>query len=348
MNRIIKSTIMFAAVALCAISCTKQEPVGFKYTTLEEKNPALYQEYLEGLRAYRATDHKVMIARVDNIATTPVGRADHLNSIPDSVDFIVLNSPVVSEAVLSEAATLREVKAQKTLLSIDYTAIDKAYQLYVEDFVAPEPEEGKEPETPITEEEFIGEAVKGFLEIFERTNLDGFLASYEGKNPASLTTEDSTAVASLQTAFFGPLVSRIGSTGKTFFFEGNARNIIVEKELKVLELAKYIIAPVESKTNALAIDNVVLNMLTSDFVPKDKFVAGVAALDVTDKQATNGLFSGESSAAVGAAYWALTPAAGYSKCGVCVNHAQYDYYHIGADFCEIRKAISVMNPSPVK
>lgn len=342
MNKIIKTISLFAVVALAAVSCNKwtsQEPVGFKYTTLEEKNPALYQQYLESVRAYRASDHKVTIARVDNIATTPVGRADHLNALPDSVDFIVLNSPVVSEAVLAEAKTLLETKVQKTLLSIDYTAIDKAYQLYVEDF------EGEEGEEPISEEEFIGDAVKEFLTVFEKTQLEGILASYNGKNPASLTSADSTVVKSLQSAFFAPIVARIASTGKTFFFEGIARNLILDED--VLGLAKYIIVPVESKTSALAIDNAVLNTLAPQ-VPADKIVAGVTALDVTDKQATDGLFSGESSAAVGAAYWAATPSADYTKCGICVNHAQFDYYHIGADYCEIRKAISVMNPSPIK
>lgn len=342
MNRIFKTLVLFAAVALCGVGCSKwteQQAVDFKYTTLEEKNPGLYQEYLKSLCAYRETEHPVMIVRIDNVATTPIGRAEHINSVPDSVDFIVLNSPVVSEVVLAEAKELREKKAQKTLLSIDYATIDKAYQLYVEDFV------GEEGQEPMPETDFIDNVVKEFLTVFETTKLDGILASYNGKNPASLTSEESTAVKSLQSAFFAPIVARIASTGKTFFFEGNARNLILDED--VLGLAKYIIVPVESKTNALAIDNVVLNTLAPQ-VPEDKIVAGVTALDVTDKQATDGLFSGESSAAVGAAYWAVTPAADFSKCGVCVNHAQFDYYHIGADYCEIRKAISVMNPSPIK
>lgn len=341
MNKIFKTISMFAVVALAAVSCNKwtsQEPVGFKYTNLQEKNPALYEQYLEGIRAYRATDHQVMIARVDNIATTPVGRADHLNAIPDSVDYIVLNSLVVSDAVLAEAKTLRETKAQKTLLSIDYATIDKAYQLYVEDFV------GEEGQEPMPETDFIDNAIKELLSVFEKTQLDGILASYSGKNPAAMNDDELAKVKDLQNAFFG-FVVRLQSTGKTFFFEGNAKNLVCDPS--VLELARYIIVPVESKTSALAIDNAVLNTISVN-VPKTKFVAGVAALDVTDKQATDGLFSGESSAAVGAAYWAATPSKEYTKCGVCVNHAQFDYYHIGADYCEIRKAISVMNPSPIK
>lgn len=338
MNRIFKTSIMFAAVALCAISCSKwteQEPVDFKHVTIEEKNPDLYKKYQEALRAYRASDHKVMIARVDNIAGIPVGRAEHLNSLPDSVDYIVLNnSAAISEIVLSEAAELRKTKAQNTLMAIDFTSLDKAYALYAE-----------ETESPISEEEYISNAVAEFLGTFDSANLDGILASYNGKNPASMQSEETAAVKALQKAFLGPIVEKISATGKTFFFEGNARNIIIEED--VLGLAKFIIVPVESKTTALAIDNVVMNMLATG-VPADKFVAGVAALDVTNSQATDGLFSNESSAAVGAAYWAVTSAADFSKCGVCVNHAQYDYYHIGADFREIRKAISVMNPSPVK
>lgn len=338
MNRIIKST-MFAVMALCAISCsdwTEQETVGFEYNNLDKTNPALYQKYLEGIRTYRASNHQVMIARIDNVATVPVGRAEHLNAIPDSVDYIVLNSAVVSDIVLAEAATLRETKAQKTLLSIDFAAIDKAYNLYKEEL-----EEGVEP---MSEEAYIDAAVQDFLKVYDATKLDGILASYNGKNPASMPEDEYNATVSLQTAFFAPLVAKI-SGDKTFLFAGNARNIITDVD--VLGTAKYIIVPVESKTSGLAIDNVVLDMIAPQ-VPTDKFIAGVAALDITDKQATDGLFSGESSAAVGAAYWASTPSADFTKCGVCVNHAQFDYYHIGADYCEIRKAISVMNPSPIK
>lgn len=341
MNRIFKTLVLFAAVTLCSVGCSKwteQQAIDFKYTTLEEKNPALYDSYLASLREYRKTAHQVMIVRVDNVPSVPVGRAEHLNSIPDSVDFVVLNNPgLISDTNLAEMTELRAKKDQKFLAAINFADIDKAYQLYVEEL---------DPETePDTEETFIKAIVDEFLNIFAKAELDGILASYSGKNPLAMQQEEKDAAKSLQEAFLKPIYDRISSTGKTLFFEGNAKNLLVDED--VLGVAKYIIVPLESATSPKSFDNEILNMLVQG-VPDNKFVAGVTALDVTDNQAVNGLFSGETSAAVGAARWAVKLVPEFSKCGVCVNHAQFDYYHIGNDFCEIRAAISVMNPSPLK
>ena len=68
----------------------------------------------------------------------------------------------------------------------------------------------------------------------------------------------------------------------------------------------------------------------------------------TDETATAGLFTGESSAIVGAARWAVTPDSRVTKKGICVNHAQFDYYNIQHVYSQIGAAISIMNPSPVK
>lgn len=341
MDRIFKTSIMFAAVAFCAVSCSKwteQQAVDFKYITLEEKNPALYNSYLASLRDFRESEHQVIIVRVDNRASIPVGRAEHLNSIPDSVDFVVLNNPSqISETHLAEIAELRAKKDQKFLAAISFAALDKAYGLYVEDL-----DPAAEPET---EEVFIGRKVEEFLGYFTNAELDGILASYIGKSPAAMRQDEKDAVKSLQEAFLAPIYTRISSTGKTFFFEGNAKNLLVDED--VLGAARYIIVPLESETSAKSFDNAILNML-AEGVPDDKFIAGVTALDVTDSQAVNGFFSGETSAVTGAARWAVNPGPGVSKCGVCVNHAQFDYYHIGNDYREIRTAISIMNPSPYK
>jgi hypothetical protein len=91
-----------------------------------------------------------------------------------------------------------------------------------------------------------------------------------------------------------------------------------------------------------------LNQGLTKGVPADKFIIGVTALDVTDETATAGLFTGESSAIVGAARWAVTPDSRVTKKGICVNHAQFDYYNIQHVYSQIGAAISIMNPSPVK
>ena len=89
-------------------------------------------------------------------------------------------------------------------------------------------------------------------------------------------------------------------------------------------------------------------MASGEGVPADKFVLGVTAFDVTDETATAGLFSGNISAIDGAARWAVTPDASFGKKGICVNHAQFDYFNIQNVYSEINTAIATMNPSPLK
>lgn len=338
MNKIFKAIVMFSVVALFSAACTKQETIGFKNLTLEEKNPELYKAYLESLRAYRATEHQVLIARVDNKASF-LGRADHLNALPDSVDYVVLNYvDDVFEGVLAEMKTLRQDKGQKFLAAIDYAEIMDEYKDYLIDME----EAGEEP---VKEDEFIKDEVDQFLEAFAEYQFDGMLVSYSGKNPLSMQETEKEAVKALQEAFFAPLLQRVGSTGKMLFFEGTPKTLLVEEN--VLGVAKYIIIPAESATSFVSLTTTVYQNL-QDGVPTDKMIIGVTALDVTSEIATDGLFSGYSSAAVGAAQWSVAADEKFTKCGVCVNHAQFDYYHMGNDFCEIKAAIATMNPSPLK
>lgn len=343
MNRIFKAIVMLSVVALFSAACTKQESINIKYQNNRDKYPELYKLYLQQLREYRSSEHQVTIARFDNKATSAISRADHLNALPDSIDYVVLNNPFgISEAADAEIAALAADKGQKFLTAISYEQILKDYKAYVE-ALEEKAEEGEEI-TPKTPAEFIGECVNQFLDIFTRHPLDGMLVSYIGKNPLSMGQDEAAANKELQEAYFAPILQRIASTGKMLFFEGNTKNIVIDGD--ILGVAKYIIVPAESETTITSL-NYAVNKMMGEGIPTDRFIIGVTALDVASETATDGLFSGYSSASVGAACWAVEPAA-YTKCGICVNHAQNDYFHLGNDFCEIKAAISTMNPSPLK
>ena len=119
-------TAVSAAVLLTGCSdCTRPESIDFHYTTLEEKNPALYEAYYKSIREYRDSEHKIVIAKFDNKATAPEGKAEHINALPDSVDFIILqNASVVSETIKAEMQEVRELKGQKILYQICYQSIE--------------------------------------------------------------------------------------------------------------------------------------------------------------------------------------------------------------------------------
>jgi len=341
------------AVLLSAVACEKwtaQEPLEFDYVTIKEKNPALYEAYLQSVRDYHATEHQVLIARFDNKAGSLSGCADHVNCLPDSIDYVVLNNvSLISETILAEVAEVREKAGMKVLIPLDYEVLEKEYSLYLENQAA---EAGEEYVAPTAEEAlaakvaWMGEKASAFTTAATKYGMDGVMVSYVGINPLGLKEGEEAGVIALQEAFFGPILSYLSANeGKLFFFQGNPRNLLLSAD--VLTPAKYIIVPAESVGNKEGF-NFAVTMVSGKGIPSDKFVIGVTALDVTDETATHGQFTGGISAIVGASQWAVTPDPDIKKLGVCVNHAQFDYYDIKNTYSQINTAISTMNPSPVK
>ena len=371
MNKILKTIALSAAVILCAAACSKwteQKPLEFNYLTIEDKNPELYEAYMKSIRDYHATEHQVLIARVDNKAGAPAGRADHITCLPDSVDIVVLNNyESISEITLKEVKELREEKAVSTLISLDYAALDKEYKAYLEALAAETPEEeGTEPsegengaeegteegteEAPEVDPEtmrnqWFADKAAAFVAKAKQYNMAGIMVSYTGKGLLSLKEEELAATQAFQEAFFAPLLSYVAETGNMFFYEGNPTTLVAPQD--VLAQVTYIIVPAEDVTTIVGF-NFAVSMSMGAGIPSDRFVIGVTAFDVTDETATDGLFSGGISAIEGAARWAVAPASSYSKAGVCVNHAQFDYYNMQNVYREINAAIATMNPSPIK
>ena len=101
-------TLLFAAS--CAfVSCddwTDVESISIKQPGIEEQNPELYTKYLENLRQYKAdTEHKKVYAWFDNSEKNPASRAQHITSLPDSIDIVGLMCP--SELATFEKEEIR-------------------------------------------------------------------------------------------------------------------------------------------------------------------------------------------------------------------------------------------------
>lgn len=355
MNNILKTIALFAAVLLSAAACSKwtsQEPVDFNYLTIEDKNPELYEAYMQSIRDYHATEHQVLIARFDNKASAPAGRADHISCLPDSVDYVVVNNyELITPATLTEMNEMREKKAIPSLISLDFAALDKEYKAYLESLPA-EPEEAEETEEGEGEEvvldsrsQWFADKAASFVSYARQYNVDGIMVSYTGKGLLSLKDDEKVAVKAFQEAFFAPLLSYVAETGSLFFYEGNPTTLVVPED--VLASARYIIVPAEDVTTTVGFNFEVMMSMGAG-IPSDRFVIGVTALNVADDTATDGLFSGGITAIEGAATWAVAPESSYSKAGVCVNHAQFDYYDNQNAYRGINNAIATMNPSPIK
>lgn len=342
MKQLYKISILMAAIFALATGCkdwTRQEAIEFKYTTLAEKNPALYQAYLQSLREYHKTDHPVMICRFDNVSGAPVNCAQRLECVPDSTDYVILaNVENVSARNIEEMAAIRADKGIKTLGRVDYNAIIAAFD-------AAREEDPTIPDTRDSRVEYVTEQVQAFLRNVRKLDLDGVVFAFVGSSTIPMSASAKADYIALQNAFFEPGM-QYAETHRTkdFIFEGTPK-YITDDEFGVLDASKYIILPMESATGVTTFSYEVQMQLTDD-VPVDRFVIGVCAIDDANDLSTEGYLSDGSSAIVGAAQWVASPVTRYQKKGVCVNHAQRDYYGIGVNYGDICRAISIMNPSP--
>lgn len=342
MKHLYKISILIAAAFALATGCkdwTRQEAIEFKYTTLAEKNPALYQAYLQSLREYHKTDHPVMICRFDNVPGAPVNCAQRLECVPDSTDYVVLaDVSAVSERNIEEMAAIRADKGIRTLGRVDYNALIAAFE-------AAREEDPTIPDTRESRAEYVTEQVQAFLRNVRKLDLDGVIFAFVGRSTIPMSAAAKADYIALQNAFFEPGIQYAEThRDRAFIFEGTPKYITGD-EFDVLKTAKYIILPMESATGITTF-SYELQMQLTDGVPVDKFVIGVCAIDDANDLSTEGYLSDGTSAIVGAAQWVATPVARYVKKGVCVNHAQRDYYGIGVNYGDVCRAISIMNPSP--
>lgn len=362
-NNIFK-TILLAAAAVSSASCsewTEPESVGFHYTTLEEKNPELYKAYFQSVRDYRDSDHKVVIAKFDNKATTPAGRAEHITCLPDSVDYIILYNPEVSAAIADEMREVRELKGQKVLYQIEYKAIENEYKAYVEAWNdAHQPAEGEEEEVPsdpadtlISLNNYVSDAVKARTAYLAEYGYDGVNIVYSSRNPASCTEDALDELKAAQAAFLAPIAEALASCPDALvFFEGTPQYIL--ENVEIVENADYLIIPATGAVNEYELSYELGLANRHGNIPSDRFVVLVTTRSLVDPALTDGTFSGtdrngkEMTAIIGAAEWTAKSTSGVVKAGIAVENAQNDYFNLSEVYYNIREAISIMNPSPIK
>lgn len=351
---------VFAVFMSSCSDWTKPESLEYRYVTLEEKNPELYEAYFQSIRDYRASDHKVTIAKFDNRTGAPSGRADHISCLPDSVDFIILKNAdaIDEEYVKPEIASVRADKGQKVLYEIVYSSIVADYKAYKaawdEEHKPAEGEEETEPaEEAVSLDEFVRQAVALQKEYYTAFGYDGVNIVASFLNPASCNEEQLVELEASQEAFLGGIAELVSSNeGMTVLFEGTPHYLVCHEDL--VDRCDYIIIPAESAANSYACSYEMELMMRYGNIPTDRFILGVTTKSIDDPSLKNGSFSGtdrngfDKTAIIGGAEWVMTDTGNAVKAGLCVDNAQNDYFNLTKVYYNIREAISIMNPSPIK
>lgn len=375
-NKFLLPLLAAAAAALGACSdWTDTESLDIKYPSIDKQNPELYGQYLEALRSYKAGDHKVLIAGMPGRSTAPGQQNEHLTTIPDSVDYICLTDPAdLHPQLMAEIAQVHE-KGTRVVYDIDFETIEKTWKRMMEEEEAAKPapdpetpaaaaaqdegsedaEGGQDEPTPEQEQElrfraFCREQTLAQLAFCDRFGFDGIVFSYKGRSPQGLDEASRAVYAARQQAFLTPVAEwHAAHADKLLFFRGYPQNLL---DATLLADCRYIIIPVLDATSADELSFHVL-MACIEGVPTDRFVAGVTIPSVIDPSNENGYFAGTEAdgktrvrATKGAAQWVNAPGEGFTKAGLSVNDAHFDYYNIDLVYKNIREAIFSMNPAP--
>lgn len=352
-------TVLCASV-LSFMSCsdwTEPESLTLHYNSFEEQNPQLYQDYLEDLRNYKAGNHKIMIVSFDNPANTPTRQAEHLTTLPDSIDFVNLNYPDnLNEVIIAEMDEIRKNKGTKSMYTI-------SHDVFETEWAAKLKEEGGES---LTEEDalaYLGNCTDKALELCDKYKYDGIIVEYTGRSLVSMTEDVLAEYNARQQNFFNRIVEwKKKNTGKALLLYGNIQYLVPEN-MNMLSNYDYIVLKSLTSTNAddlslksymalqAGIDAVAEQEGAINPVPADRFIACVETPHPDDKEQTFGYWTtvnsnGEKTLATyGAAQWVAADSDDFVRKGLYIQNAHNDYYDNAIVYQHIRESIQIMNPN---
>ena len=362
------SVVMLLAFVACD-EWTETESLDIHRPTLEEQNPELYAQYMQALRDYKARDHKVVFAEIDNPSTAPSQRSEHIKTLPDSVDYIALKNPAdVHPALVAEMSLVRE-KGTRVIYTIDYDALETRWAQILEEEENNRSEEPETPEIPdesdgdegeepqpdpavVLEQRFLDfcrEQTALQLAYCDRYGFGGVIVACTGKNYSGMADDAQIRYITRQETFLDTINAWYEThADRSLFFCGKPQYWV---DKGFLAQCDYIILPALDATSGDEL-SLTVELAAVTGVPTDRFVVTVSTVSPSDPSDSKGYFSaldtdGKSQlrAIKGAAQWTLIPA-GYVKSGVYVVDAQNDYFNISLVYKNIREAISIMNPSP--
>lgn len=318
---------VLALVALSAVlsSCsdwTKPEHLDFHRQTPEQADPEAYAQYLESLRAYKQSEHNVMLVGMKGTDQYPNSQSQHIMAMPDSADYVIVHmGAALHEKIAAEIPEVLQKKGTQTLLYIDYAEIAAAWQ-------ALEDERSDKGQAPGSDEELTAFFTAQTEAQLARCNPNGFagiVVSFQGTKVAGYAYNSQTAYMTAVKAFHE------ANPDKVMFFRGGARNVIDQEFLKEFKYL-IIVAGEEKKLSVLP------GRILGSSAPKDRLIMEltVPSADVPEQV-------GETP--VNAAAWLVdTEHSGYTPKGLCVENAHYDYFQKDMAFKNVRAAITVMNP----
>lgn len=228
--------ILPVVVLLLGASCSDwTETENIDNTVLKpwEQDPALWADYTEALRAYKASEHYLSYARLHNSPSPAASEQDFMRCLPDSLDIVTLTNADNFSAYDAEDLAAMHEKGTKVLYQVDYAA---------------------------RKAEFSGEAAL-------KTYLDGVIAAVaaNGLDGYSFTADPLDAAA---TATIVATLSAARSDGQLLVFEGNPLSVAEADRAKL----DFVVLDTEKAENTTEVRLQVLNATGYAGIPAGKLL----------------------------------------------------------------------------
>ena len=370
MNNIIKHGMLSACCVLGALtlaSCdTDVEAVDLNQPGIEQQNPELYKTYLANLKTYKQNHHKVLIAGFNNSNKLPYTQAQHINAVPDSVDYVVLTNPeAVNEREIKEIGEIRERKGTKTIYDVSFDDIKTQYDNENAAFEAVKKADKEaldkqlsdnklsqdEYNTKVAEinartfvefKSYLTDSVTVRMSYCDRFGLDGVIMTFRGKEKITMTESEKATYSAWENIFLGIAKDWAERhTNKELLLQGKPQ---FYTDQTIFDMAKFILVPCQDASSSNAVDYTMLKAL-GDGVPTNKLVPVVETTSMDSSDKATGWWSNKVYATLGAARFVTTEHNGYVPAGLAIMNIQNDYYNSAFVYPHIRTAISIMNPN---
>lgn len=110
----------------------KTESVGLVTSRPWERDPQLWEKYMEDLRSYKSRKHSLVYVRFDNAAEKPGSEKNFMRCLPDSLDFVSLTNAENFSAYDAEDMEWMRGVGTKVLYQVDWAReinFDKALKI---------------------------------------------------------------------------------------------------------------------------------------------------------------------------------------------------------------------------
>lgn len=331
--------LSFLWIGIFALSSCKDwteiQPLVIQKNDVQNDNPALYAQYLEDLKLYKASSHNVVFGWYDNSVKEAFNQSHHIQQLPDSLDYVVLkSSDNLTEKELTEIASSKENRAFKFLYDLDIEGSILSYQ----QLTVAEQEE-------ISIIDYLTNSINKVKDLSTKYPYDGVVVSYSGRDTLHLNAENKAIEKSIQQLFNTTVQSWISANStKEFVYKGNPQALF---DKSILAQAKYIILPTMTAISknglSFALANAAVEGVTSDrFI----VISNAVSYKPEDIDKRMGLFSDGSTAIKSASEWVLSShGTGIKVKGLAIENLQYDYFNILKSYKYSREAINTLNPS---